>query len=71
MTAWAHVAPHIDVMAKNQAGPAAIESAKLDFSAPDRADPDKLNALLWHALKPGVPMPAPVRSGALMAQGTR
>ena len=24
---------------------------------PDRADPDALNAILWHALKPGVPCP--------------
>ncbi len=39
-----------------------ITSAKLDFSAPDRAAPDALNAILWHTLKPGVPMPAPVRS---------
>ena len=71
LTAYAHVAPHIDIMAKNLAGPVAIESAKLDFSAPDRVDPDLLNAMLWHALKPGVPMPAPVRSGILIAQGTR
>jgi YVTN family beta-propeller protein len=68
MTAYAQVPPHIDIMAKNQAGPAAVESAKLDFSAPDRADPDTLNRLLWQAMKPGVPMPAPVRSGVFASR---
>jgi YVTN family beta-propeller protein len=57
------LAPGIDVEARNpKKGAAVAASDKLDFSAPDRADPDKLNAILWHALKPGVPMPAPVRS---------
>jgi len=35
---------------------------KLDFSGYDRADPDELNQILWNALRPGEPMPAPVRS---------
>lgn len=63
LTAYANIAPKVDLEARNPAkGPGATASAKLDFSAPDRADPDSLNAILWHALKPGVPMPAPVRS---------
>jgi len=36
------------------------------LSAPDRADPDALNAILWHALKPGIPEPASVRSARLV-----
>ena len=56
--------PRINILAKNPAGPASIASSKLDFSAPDRVDPDVLNRMLWNAIKPGVPMPAPVRSVA-------
>ncbi len=37
-------------------------SNRLDWSDYDRADPDKLKAILWKALKPGQPMPAPTRS---------
>ena len=44
------------------AGAGARASLKLDFSEYDRADPDELNRILWSALKPGQPMPAPVRS---------
>ncbi|HLK64212.1 MAG TPA: bifunctional YncE family protein/alkaline phosphatase family protein [Bryobacteraceae bacterium] len=52
-----------DLMARNPAtGPGARASLKLDFSDYDRADPDELNEILWSALKPGKPMPAPVRS---------
>ena len=68
MTAYAAVPPRIDIMAKNQAGPAAVESAKLDFSGPDRANPAIYNRLLWQALKPGVPMPPPVRRGLIAAR---
>jgi YVTN family beta-propeller protein len=52
----------IDLAAKNppkNAGAAA--SAALDWSDLDRADPDKLNQILWDNFKPGTPMPAPVR----------
>ena len=63
LTAWANIGPRVDLEAKNPAkGAGATASAKLDLSGPDRADPDALNAILWHALKPGVPVPAPVRS---------
>ena len=63
LTAYTRLAPLVDLEARNpKTGPGATASAKLDLSAPDRADPDALNAILWHALKPGVPMPAPVRS---------
>ena len=63
LTAWTDIGPHVDLEAKNPArGAGATASARLDFSAPDRADPDALNAILWHALKPGQPVPAPVRS---------
>ena len=63
LTAWANISPKVDLEAKNPSkGAGATASAKLDLSGPDRADPDALNAVLWHALRPGVPMPAPVRS---------
>jgi YVTN family beta-propeller protein len=52
-----------DIKAVNPAdGPLARQSARLDFSDVDRADPQALNALLWTALKPGEPMPVPVSS---------
>jgi YVTN family beta-propeller protein len=54
----------IDLMTRNaKTGPGATASLKLDFSDYDRANPDELNRILWTALKPGEPMPAPVRSG--------
>ena len=57
------VQPKIDLMTKNpNTGAGARASLKLDFSDYDRADPDELNRILWSALKPGEPMPAPVRS---------
>jgi len=63
LTAYASLGPRVDLEARNPAtGAGAVASAKLDLSGPDRADPAALNAVLWHALKPGVPMPAPVRS---------
>lgn len=49
--------------------PGALKSALLDFSAPDRADFKTLNAILWVALKPGMPMPAPVRGALYPAAG--
>lgn len=56
-------AARIDLDAVNPAkGSGARLSARLDLSGYDRADPQALNAILWHALKPGVPMPAPVHS---------
>jgi YVTN family beta-propeller protein len=58
-----NISPYIDLLAKNpEKGAAAEASLGLDFSAFDRADPEKMNRILWDALKPGVPMPAPVRS---------
>jgi hypothetical protein len=58
--------PQVDLMARNpETGPGAVASLKLDFSAYDRADPDELNRILWMALRPGQPMPAPVRSARL------
>jgi YVTN family beta-propeller protein len=52
----------VDLEARNpKTGEGAVASAKLDLSDIDRADPDALNQILWRALKPGVPMPAPVR----------
>jgi len=61
--------PQTDLQAKNpDTGPGAVASAKLDFSDVDRADPDALNKILWDALRPGEPMPAPVHS-AVFLQG--
>ncbi len=66
LAAYSLLPPGVDLEARNpKTGPGATASARLDFSAPDRADPDALNAILWHALKPGCPMPAPVRSARL------
>jgi len=63
LTAWANIGPKVNLEAKNPGkGAGTTASAKLDFSGPDRADPDALNAILWHALRPGQPLPAPVRS---------
>jgi len=59
--------PQTDLQAKNpETGPGAVASAKLDFSDLDRADPDALNKILWEALRPGEPMPAPVHSAAFL-----
>jgi YVTN family beta-propeller protein len=59
--------PKTDLQARNPAtGPGAVASAKLDFSDVDRADPDALNKILWDALRPGEPMPAPVHSAAFL-----
>ena len=47
------------IYAVNQSTAAgAKESAKLDFSAPDRADAAVLNAILWRDAKGGAPMPS-------------
>jgi len=57
------VGPGTDLTMRNpRTGAGAIASMKLDFSDYDRADPDELNRILWNALRPGEPMPAPVRS---------
>jgi hypothetical protein len=64
---YTNVLPQIDLFAKNPSkGPGAEASAKLDLSAFDKADPEEMNQILWHALKPGVPMPAIVRSAHAM-----
>lgn len=56
----------VDLEARNPGGtPGAAAAARLDFSGYDRADPDALNAILWRALRPGTPVPAPVRSARL------
>ncbi len=59
------VEAQVDLQAKNpDRGALEQASAKLDWSHYDAADPDKLNAILWKAIKGSQPMPAPVRSGA-------
>jgi hypothetical protein len=64
--AFDHVPPETDLFARNPAkGPGAEASLKLDLSDYDRADPDEMNRILWEAVKPGVPMPGPVRSAFL------
>ena len=42
----------------------AKESSKMNFSRPDAADANKLNAVLWQDAKGNVPMPAPQHSHA-------
>lgn len=67
LTPYSNASPRTDLLAKNPAkGPAAAASLRMDFSGFDRVDPEEMNRILWEAQKPGVPMPAPVRS-ALMA----
>ncbi|MGN6505916.1 MAG: bifunctional YncE family protein/alkaline phosphatase family protein [Tepidisphaeraceae bacterium] len=57
----------IDLNATNpKKNPGAQASAALDWSDLDRADPDKLNAILWQWFKPNLPVPAPVRSMVLV-----
>jgi len=57
------VVPRIDMEARNpKTGSGAVASLQLDFSDVDRADPHKLNAILWQAMRPGRAVPAPVHS---------
>lgn len=67
LTAYEPRKAQVDLEARNpKSGDGATASAKLDLTAPDRADPTALNAILWHALRPGVPQPAPIRSASLV-----
>ena len=51
-------AARIDLSAKNpKVGKLAEESKKLNFSEYDRADPQKLNRILWEDAKPGTHYP--------------
>ena len=69
LRAYQALTPQTDLEAKNpKTGPGAAASAKLDFSDWDRADPQALNSILWEALRPGEPMPAPVHSAALLRE---
>jgi YVTN family beta-propeller protein len=66
---WAYQlrTPQTDLQARNpQTGPGVVASAKLDLSSWDRADPDALNRILWDALRPGEPMPAPVHNALFL-----
>jgi hypothetical protein len=66
LAAYDNLRARVDLAATNpDKGPGAEASLQLDFSDYDRANPDELNRILWTALKPGVPLPAPVRSAAL------
>jgi YVTN family beta-propeller protein len=53
----------IDLNAKNPPNAyGALESSRMDFTAYDRIDDDRLNRILWHSIKGAhVPYPAPVR----------
>ncbi len=71
MEAFDDIPPKVDLEAKNPAtGSGATASAKLDFSDVDRCDPQTLNHILWEALRPGMPMPAPVFSAESGPIGT-
>jgi YVTN family beta-propeller protein len=60
---YSAIVPRVDMEARNpKDGAGAIASLELDFSDVDRADPTKLNAILWHSLRPGESVPAPVHS---------
>jgi YVTN family beta-propeller protein len=65
-TPYDAITEQVDLQAKNPAtGELESESKKLDWSHYDAADPDKLNHILWTAIKGSTPMPAPVRSAIL------
>jgi YVTN family beta-propeller protein len=65
---YSAVIPRADMEARNpKDGSGAVASLQLDFSDVDRADPAKLNAILWHALRPGQAVPAPVHSALVVA----
>jgi DNA-binding beta-propeller fold protein YncE len=54
--------PHVSMTDRNPAnGPGAKDSAKMDFSVADDIDDDKLNDILWLAIRKTDP-PVPVRS---------
>jgi len=54
--------PHTSLTERNPAnGPDAKDSAKMDFSVADDIDDDKLNDILWRAIRKTDP-PVPVRS---------
>ena len=60
---YSAVVPRVDMETRNpKDGAGAVASLELDLSDVDRADPAKLNAILWHSLRPGEPVPAPVHS---------
>ncbi|MDX1932420.1 MAG: alkaline phosphatase family protein [Capsulimonadales bacterium] len=64
LTPYSLLPPQVDLAERNpEKGEGARLSALLDFSGFDRADPALLNRILWEDAHPGVPMPAPVRSG--------
>lgn len=71
LTPYTLAAPRIDITVKNSAvAYGAKESLAMDFSGYDKADEDALNRILWHSIKgANVPMPAPVRSAHLQANG--
>ncbi|HMD48291.1 MAG TPA: alkaline phosphatase family protein, partial [Bryobacteraceae bacterium] len=65
---YSAVVPRIDMEARNpKDGAGAVASLQLDLTHLDSADPAKLNAILWQALRPGQPVPAPVHSPIVIA----
>lgn len=59
LTAFRAVAPCPEIDDKNPSGTVlAAETAKLDWSDIDRADPDGVSRLLWKGERPGLPYPA-------------
>jgi YVTN family beta-propeller protein len=65
---YSAIVPRVDMEARNpKGGSGAVASLQLDFSDVDRADPAKLNAILWHSLRPGEAVPAPVHSRIVIA----
>lgn len=65
---YAAIVPRVDMSARNpKDGSGAVASLQLDFSDVDRADPAKLNAILWNALRRDRPLPASTHSLVLPA----
>ena len=63
LTPYVALKPAQDLNEKNPPGPAATESAKLDFSHADAVDDETLNRILWRAIKgETVPYPGATRA---------
>ncbi len=70
LSPYSNVTPNVDREARNRKdGPGAVASLQLDFSDVDRANPGKLNEILWNARRPGQRMPPSVHSPALFIAG--
>jgi phospholipase C len=67
LTPYGPIVPAVPLQELNPPGTdGAKKSAALDWSAPDAADEDTLNRILWAAVKGDAPFPEPTRAPTLM-----